>query len=161
MFSGLRFRRVILAYAWDRKQAYVSDAAKSQLCDAMICCRCTAVVSDNGEAERHVCLSRFFMAGEAGDVDYVPSGEYPIDPRARVRAANHAPLADLWPHEAKPHDPRRAPPLSERYEAMSLLLAEFSKMEMEIERNRQQLKKQPSARKRVRWVGWDRVKETP
>lgn len=158
VIDGLRFRRVNLEYSWDRKHAYVSEAPKGKRCDALICCRCTAVLGDNSEATRHVCVPFVWQSGEAGHVDYVPSGEYPIDVRERVRAVNHAPIASLWPHNAKPLDVRRIPPLSERYEALAMLLMEFSKMESEIERSRALLKL-AGARRPARRVGWNRVEE--
>lgn len=79
---------------------FVGGSAKpSQTCDALICCRCTSVLADSGMAERHVCVTRFWMAGMSfADVEEV---EVPDRMRERVRAANHATMTDLWPHGAK------------------------------------------------------------
>jgi len=139
IISGLRFRRVLL----DAQQGYVrGEAPRGKPCDALICCRCTAVARDSGEAERHVCLSSYWCAGDAGSVEFLPLDyQRPEAPRDWVQSANHMPLTNLWPHTAKPFDLQKASPLSERYEALACLLAEMAKMEREIERNRRQSKK--------------------
>lgn len=132
--SGLRFRRVVMS------GDFVGGSAKSsQICDALICCRCTSVLADSGMAERHVCVTRFWMAGMSfADVEgdsSRPGQDSPISTpdrmRERVRAANHATMTDLWPHGAKLLRARQAIPLSERYELLSVLFAELAKMERE------------------------------
>lgn len=49
--------------------------------------------------------------------------------RERVRVANGANMADLWPHGAKLVAKRKVAPLSERYELLSVLFAELANME--------------------------------
>lgn len=152
--DGLRFRRVLLTYSWDRKQVDVSDVPTTRVCDAMICCRCTTLVLDDGEAVRHVCLSRYWQAGDAGSVEFNPGSSFDQHPCAWTQVGNHMPRADLWPHCVKPFNKRRAPALSERYEALATLLAGMSKMEAEIERNRM---KKPRRRR----IGGRSCREVP
>lgn len=123
---GLRFRRVVVSNG-----VIAGTARSSQLCDALICRRCTAVLADSGEAERHVCVTRFWMTGMTfADIENV---ETPDRMRERVRVANNAPMIDLWPHGAKLLPWRKAIPLSERYELLSVLFAELAKMERTAE----------------------------
>lgn len=121
---GLRFRRVLLNEAG----GYVScDARISEVCDAMVCRRCTAVLRDDGEAERHVCVTRYWQAGFSfGDIDRIDA---PDRMRERVQVANGANLADLWPHQSKLVPRRKLVSLAERYELLSVLFAELAKME--------------------------------
>jgi hypothetical protein len=123
---GLRFRRVMISNG-----AVAGRAQNSQPCDALICQRCTAVLADSGEAERHVCVTRYWMAGMSfADIESV---ETPDRMRERVRVANNAMMIDLWPHGAKLLPWRKAVPLSERYELLSVLFAELAKMERAAE----------------------------
>lgn len=139
---GLRFRRVTLVYP-SPGEAYVGrEVRASEACDAMVCRRCTTVVRDHGEAERHICMSSYWLMGVS--FDELPA-EQPDRPRERLRVVNHMPRANLWPHIKAPFDPRNAEPLSERYETLSVLLAELAKMQREIE-SRQRAK--PRRRRR-------------
>ena len=123
---GLRFRRVTLAHGG------ASTARASRLCDAMICCRCTAVVADASQAERHLCLTRFFLTGLTAET--LGNVTVPHEPRRRVAIAHHLHHADIWPHGAKILRPRDAAPISQRYETLSVLLAELADMERAIEK---------------------------
>ncbi len=123
---GLRFRRVTLAHGG----CYTANTAS--LCDALICCRCTAVVADAAQAERHLCLTRFYLTGLSfADVEEVPM---PHEPRRRVAIAHHLHHADIWPHGAKILKAKGATPLSERYETLSVLFAELAAMERAVEK---------------------------
>ncbi len=128
--SGLRFRRVVLS------GDFVGGSAKpSQVCDALICRRCTAVLADADMAERHVCVTRFWLSGMSfADVESVAM---PDRMRERVRVANHATMTDLWPHGGKLLRARHAIPLHERYELLSVLFAELAKMECEAAARRE------------------------
>lgn len=119
---GLRFRCVTISNG-----AVAGAATTYQTCDALICKRCTAVLADEGEAERHVCVTRFWMAGMS--IAEAEAAEAPDRIRERVRAANNAIMTDLWPHGAKLIAARKAIPLDERYELLSVLFAELAKME--------------------------------
>lgn len=120
--QGLRFRRVTLSNG-----AVASEVKARQRCDALICRRCTAVLRDDGEAARHVCVTFYWMSGlSLADVETV---ETPDRIRARASVANNAMLANLWPHGAKLIAKRDAAPLFERYELLATLFAELAKME--------------------------------
>jgi len=123
---GLRFRRAVISGG-----TIAGTARTSQLCDVLICRRCTAVLADSGEATRHVCVTRYWIAGMSfTDIENV---ETPDRMRERVRVANNAMMTDLWPHGAKLLPWRKAVPLSERYELLSVLFAELAKMERAVE----------------------------
>lgn len=126
MIRGLRFRRVTIVNNECTIEKRPSSRAKS-LCDALICCRCTAVVADEGQAERHLCLSRYYLAGVSfADIESTP---LPHAPRQRVAIAHHLHHTDIWPHGAKLLSARKKMPLSERYETLAVLLAELAAME--------------------------------
>lgn len=139
VIHGLRFRRVLLTDG-----SFQRNAEHMQVCDAMICTRCTAVVRDHGEAERHVCVTRFWMSGISLDHASVPE-ILPDRMRERVSVANHAVMADLWPHGKKLLSQRKGAPLAERYELLSVLFAELAKMEHAAE----SFKKIPRRRQRT------------
>lgn len=129
IIHGLRFRRVKLRYE-ARARAHVQcEAKKDESCDALICLRCTAVLRDDAEAERHLCLSFYWLRGVALD-DHV---DLPDRPRDRVSVANNARMANIWPHSAALRAPREAVPLSERYETVAVLLAELAALQLKIE----------------------------
>lgn len=126
---GLRFRRVLIS---PDHGLVVGDANGMRVCDALICRRCTSVLADGGEAERHVCVTRYWMAGFSF-ADYGTANELPDRPRERVGVANNANMGDLWPHRWSLIQRRRAAPLAERYELLSVLFAELAKMERGVE----------------------------
>lgn len=129
VIHGLRFRRVKLRYEALACAHVQCEAKKDESCDALICLRCTAVLRDATEAERHLCLSFYWLMGAALD-DFV---DLPDRPRDRVSVANNARMANVWPHNAAICTPREAVPLSERYETVSVLLAELSVLQRKIE----------------------------
>lgn len=126
VIRGLRFRCVTIVnneYTLNTRHS----ARTKNLRDALICCRCTAVVADEAQAERHLCLPFYYLAGvSCGDVESIP---IPDKPRQRVAIAHHLHHTNIWPHGAKLLSPRKKAPLSERYETLSVLFAELAVME--------------------------------
>lgn len=118
---GLRFRRVTIA-----RDGY-ARTKMSGVCDALICTRCTAVLADSSQAARHVCMPRYWQAGLTFDeIETVPM---PHAARQRVAISNASRHADLWPHGVRLLKPRETASLHERYETLSVLLAELAAME--------------------------------
>ena len=127
---GLRFRRVTIVNNECTIEKRSRSRAKS-VHGALICCRCTAVVADEGQAERHLCLPRYYLAGVSfADIETIP---LPHDPRQRVAVAHHLHHRDLWPYGVKLLLARKKAPLSERYETLSVLLAELAVLERQQE----------------------------
>ena len=129
VIHGLRFRRVKLRYE-ARARAHVQcEAKKDERCDALICLRCTAVLRDAPEAERHLCLSFYWLMGVTLD----EHADLPDRPRERVSVANNARMANIWPHNSALCTSREAVALSTRYEMVSVLLAELAALQFKIE----------------------------
>jgi len=128
--NGLRFRRV--AIVSEPLRQVFRDVKRTQPCDAMICRRCTSVVTTNEMAERHVCMPANWMCG--ADIEDLGAIAQPDRPRERVRTANAAHVLELWPHGMRVPRPRSAAPLVERYETLSVLFGELVDVELGIER---------------------------
>jgi hypothetical protein len=129
--NGLRFRRVALVSGKNNREIFCTAKSK-QVCAALICRRCTAVLVDSEQAARHVCVPFDWLRGVlSADVESMP---LPQKARERVRVVNGVHMTNLWPHGMKVPKPHDLAPLDERYETLSVLVAELAKMEREIAR---------------------------